>query len=156
MIYYLSLGSNLGDREGNINKAIEELKKRVKVTRSSPLHETEPWGYEDQPKFLNGAVKVETDLGPSSMLKLLNEIERMVGRKKRIKWGPRVIDIDIVVAFDGEGNEIMVDSPTLKIPHELAEKRDFMLLPLKDIEPELILKSYPLDYWLSKTSSKPR
>ena len=153
MIYYLSLGSNLGDREGNIKKAIEELGKKVKVIKASPLHETEPWGYEDQPKFLNGVVKVETDLDPFSMLELLKEIEG--SGKKRIRWGPRIIDIDIVVAFDDDGGEVKIDSPALKIPHELAEKRAFVLLPLKDIEPDLILKNHTLDHWLSKTSPKP-
>lgn len=150
MIYYLGIGSNLGDREKNVRIAVEELGGELDVIQTSSLYETEPWGLKDQPSFLNGVVKVRTGVDPFAMLKLLKRIEGKLGREADRRWGPRVIDIDIVAAFEDDGEEVIIDAPTLKIPHELAEKRDFVLLPLKEVEPTFILKGKSLDHWISK------
>jgi len=150
MIYYLGIGSNLGDREKNVRIAVEELGGELDVIQTSSLYETEPWGLKDQPSFLNGVVKVRTGVDPFAMLKLLKRIEGKLGREADRRWGPRVIDIDIVAAFEDDGEEVTIDAPTLKIPHELAEKRDFVLLPLKEVEPTFILKGKSLDHWISK------
>lgn len=133
-IAYIGLGSNLGDREKNIAKAINLLKqvKRIKVRKVSSLHETEPEGCKEQNKFLNGALELETSLSPRELLRVLQGIERKLGRKRVIKWGPRTIDLDILLYGD-----LKIDEENLKIPHPQMEKRDFVLIPLEEISPQL-------------------
>lgn len=143
-IVYLSIGSNLGRREENCLEAVELLKETgMIVRRISSLYETEPWGMKDQPYFINMVVEVETDLEPEELLKVLKGLERRMGRTETVKWGPRVIDLDILLY-----NDIIYDSPDLKIPHPLMQERDFVLRPLAEIAPE---KLHPL---LKKTISE--
>lgn len=133
-IVYLGIGSNLGRREENCLKAIQILaEKGIKLRKASGLYETEPWGVEDQPNFINLAVEVETDLLPEGLLKVIKEIEKEMGRAETFRWGPRMIDIDILLYDD-----LIYDSQDLKIPHPLMHERDFVLMPLSDIAPETI------------------
>lgn len=144
---YLGLGSNLGDKQANIRKAIQMIGERVgKVLRQSALIETEPWGFESENKFLNGAILVETELSPHELLKTTQQIERELGRKKKKSslnvylskclskrqksYTDRPIDIDILLYDD-----LTVDEPDLKIPHPLMSERDFVMIPLNMIKP---------------------
>ncbi len=136
---YLGLGSNLGDREDNICKAISLIDERVgKVLRQSSLIETEPWGFESSNRFLNGVILCETTLSPREVLKATQKIERELGRKKKskvegqrskVEYADRPIDIDILLYDDWK-----VDEPDLKIPHPLMQERDFVMTPLKEIQ----------------------
>jgi 2-amino-4-hydroxy-6-hydroxymethyldihydropteridine diphosphokinase len=131
---YLSLGSNIGDRAANIARAIEELRARgVRVTRESSLYETEPVEFLNQAWFLNCAIEVETDLRPGQLMAVLLEIERAMGRERRVPKGPRLIDMDILLY----GEEV-VNEPGLEIPHPRMAERKFVLVPLAEIAGEAI------------------
>lgn len=131
----LSLGSNLGDRETYIRQAIYLLEKTeaVKVLKVSSIYETEPEGEDDQPLFLNAAVSLLTTLKPQELLNEISEIESTLGRERGVQWGPRTIDLDILIY----GNEI-VNAENLQIPHPLMHERGFVLKPLAEIEPNLV------------------
>jgi 2-amino-4-hydroxy-6-hydroxymethyldihydropteridine diphosphokinase len=130
---YLSLGSNLGNREANLRAAVNALEKaRVVVLRASPLYETEPVENTKQGWFLNLVVEGETKLMPDQLLERIMRIERELGRTRRIPKGPRTIDIDILLF----GHSI-VHSPALEIPHPSMAQRRFVLVPLADLAPEL-------------------
>ena len=133
---FLGLGSNLGDRQANIERAIELISERVgEVIRRSSLIETEPWGFESENKFLNGVILCETTLTPRQVLRKTQKIERDMGRKKKTSpsaksriYSDRGIDIDILLYDD-----LTVDEPDLKIPHPLMQEREFVMIPLKEI-----------------------
>lgn len=129
---YLGLGSNLGDRQANIERAIELISERVgEVIRRSSLIETEPWGFESENKFLNGVILCETTLTPRQVLRKTQKIERDMGRKKKtssLQYSDRPIDIDILLYDD-----LTVDEPDLKIPHPRMQEREFVMIPLKEI-----------------------
>lgn len=129
---FLGLGSNLGDRQANIDRAIELISERVgEVIRRSSLIETEPWGFESENKFLNGVILCETTLTPRQVLRKTQKIERDMGRKKKTNshlYTDRPIDIDILLYDD-----LTVDEPDLKIPHPLMQEREFVMIPLKEI-----------------------
>ena len=135
---FIGIGSNLGDREENIRKAINFLKRnsKIAVEKISSIIETEPEG-PPQGKYLNGVIKIRTDYSPKELLDALQRIERRMGRKREVRFGPRVIDLDILLY----GEEI-IDEPDLKIPHPRMFERKFVLGPLFEIEPgiEKILK----------------
>lgn len=130
---YLGLGSNLGEREANIASALKMLGQEARIVKVSSLHETEPVGHKDQPWFLNCVCSVETDLSPQALLKLAKTIENTLGRKPTHRFGPRLIDIDILFYDD-----LVLDSPDLTIPHPRLMERAFVLLPLTEIAPELV------------------
>ena len=130
---YLALGTNLGDRLANLRAALDSFSPDIKILAESKVYETPPWGYTDQPAFLNMAVKAETDSDAASLLKRLKQIEVEVGREKTFHWGPRVIDIDILFYDD-----IIFESETLTIPHPRLHERAFVLVPLADIASEHI------------------
>jgi len=133
-IVYLSIGSNLGDRENNLSKSIELLEKQgIFVKKRSSLYETEPWGEKNQPQFLNMALEVETELKPQELLHLLKNVETEIGRESSYMWGPRIIDLDILLY-----NHIIVNEDMLKIPHPFMHERDFVLRPLDEIAPDVI------------------
>ncbi len=132
-IVYLALGSNLGDRLANLKQAIAALTPQLDVKAKSQVYETLPWGYEDQPKFLNQVVKAKTYLEPEPLLKHLKRLEVALGRQESFPNGPRLIDIDILF-YD----ELILYSPSLVIPHPRLHERAFVLLPLMDLDPELI------------------
>jgi 2-amino-4-hydroxy-6-hydroxymethyldihydropteridine diphosphokinase len=131
-IIYLALGSNLGDRLANLRKAIATLPSRVQPGVQSSVYETEPWGYSDQPAFLNQVLKASTTLNPSDLLAFLKETELALGRQETFRFGPRLIDIDILFYDD-----LVLETPKLTIPHPRIAERAFVLVPLAEIAPEL-------------------
>ena len=130
---YLGLGSNLGDREANLLAAIEGLEPAVTVTAQSSIYQTEAWGVDDQPDFLNMALAGMTALEPAALLHFVKRLEVALGREPAERWGPRVIDIDILFF----GNE-EVDLPGLQVPHVGAHERATVLVPLAEIAPDLM------------------
>ncbi len=130
---YLSLGSNLGHREANIASALKMLGQEARILKVSSLYETEPVGYKDQPRFLNCVCSVETELAPQALLELVKTMEKNLGRKRTLRFGPRLIDIDILFYDD-----LILDSPDLVIPHPRLAERAFVLVPLKEIAPNLV------------------
>ena len=132
---YIGLGSNLGDREANIRQALQFLEQLPETTivRGSSLYDTEPVGVSDQPNFLNGVVQIETHLAPRQLLWNLMLIERRLGRVRTQPWGPRVIDLDLLLY----GDEV-VDEDDLQVPHPLMTQRSFVMVPLVEIEPLLV------------------
>jgi 2-amino-4-hydroxy-6-hydroxymethyldihydropteridine diphosphokinase len=130
---YLSLGSNLGDRGANIAHAVDELRRHgVGITRASSLYETEPVEIREQEWFLNGVVEAETEKSAAELLRVMLEIERAMGRVRGVKYGPRVIDLDILF-FGSEA----IESEELVVPHPRLAERKFVLVPLSEIAPEL-------------------
>ena len=131
---YVGIGANLGPREETLHRAVEVLGRadEVEVVGVSDLRETDPVGVIDQPPFLNGAVAIETTLPARALLDLLLEIERSLGRVRGERWGPRIVDLDLLVY----GNEV-VDEPGLRVPHPRLHERRFALEPLADLRPEL-------------------
>lgn len=131
---YLALGTNLGDRFHFLSKAIDSLEKRgIEVLAQSPVYETEAVGYTDQPDFLNMVVRVRTDLPPASLLREMLDIEQENGRVRDEKWGPRTLDLDIL--FYGK---LVIKNSDLIVPHPLMQERAFVLLPLRDVAPDLV------------------
>jgi 2-amino-4-hydroxy-6-hydroxymethyldihydropteridine diphosphokinase len=130
---YLAFGSNLGDRLANLKQAIAALTPQMEVRAKSKVYETPPWGFEDQPKFLNQVVRATTYLDPEPLLKHLKRLEVALGRKESFPNGPRLIDIDILFYDD-----LVLDQPSLVIPHPRLQERSFVLLPLMDIAPDLV------------------
>ena len=127
---YISVGSNLGKRKQNIKKAFEILTNTpgIRIKKTSSIIETEPWGYKNQPKFLNAVWQIETKISPENLLKKLKEIEKKLGRKKTFRWGPRVIDLDILLY-----GRKKINKKNLKIPHPQIKNRDFILKLLSKI-----------------------
>jgi 2-amino-4-hydroxy-6-hydroxymethyldihydropteridine diphosphokinase len=131
---YLGLGSNIGDREANLTDAIRRLgASDLRVTRVSPLYETEPVDYTDQRWFLNLVVEAETTLFPLMLLSRIAKIEGELGRVRTVPKGPRTIDIDILI-YD----RAIVRTATLEIPHPRMAERRFVLAPLSDLAPDLV------------------
>lgn len=130
---YLALGTNLGEREANLRAAIGRLGAAVEVTAASRLYETAPAYVLDQPKFLNIALAGQTALSPEELLDYLKGVEEQLGRETSRRYGPRLIDLDILF-FD----EMTLDTPRLTIPHPRLAERAFVLRPLADIAPDLI------------------
>ena len=130
---YLALGTNLGDRMENLRLAIAALSPFVKVTALSSVYETPPWGYADQPAFLNMAIAADTDLEPLALIAFLKKLETELGREKTFRNGPRLIDIDILFYDD-----LVFEQADLIIPHPRLHERAFVLVPLNDIAPDLM------------------
>ena len=130
---YLALGSNVGNRAANLKAAIAALPPQMEVKAKSRVYETPPWGYTNQEKFLNQVVKAWTYLEPEPLLKHLKRLEVALGRVPTFQYGPRLIDIDILLYDD-----LVFDSADLKIPHPQMHERGFVLLPLMDIAPDLV------------------
>jgi 2-amino-4-hydroxy-6-hydroxymethyldihydropteridine diphosphokinase len=130
---YLALGTNLGDRMDNLRRAIAAQPPTVRVTALSPAYETPPWGYADQPAFLNMTLAAETDLEPLVLIDFLKKLETDLGREKTFRNGPRLIDMDILFYDD-----IIFEQSDLVIPHPRLHERAFVLVPLNDIAPELV------------------
>lgn len=131
-IIYLGLGTNLGDRQANLQDAVAGLIPKVGVLRVSSVYETEPWGYRDQPACLNQVLEGETDLQPLDLLLFLKNLELTLGRQATFLYGPRLIDLDILF-YD----QAVINQPELVIPHPRLAERAFMLVPLTELAPEL-------------------
>ncbi len=143
---WLSLGANLGNPAAQLAEAIRRIDAHpaISVVKQSSVLTTKPWGKTDQPDFANQAVEVETTLKPMEFLDILLDIELAMGRVREEVWGPRVIDIDII-AYD----RVEIRSPRLTLPHPYAHERDFVLIPLGEIAPDVI-------DWVKLTAAEPR
>ncbi len=135
MLAYIGFGSNLGDGIKNCRRALEAIgaDPRNRLVRCSPLYRTEPVGKKDQGWFVNGVVAVETSMTPGELLESLLSVEDRLGRVRKEKWGPRIIDLDIL--FYGDN---ILDESNLRIPHPRIRERRFVLVPLNEIAPDLI------------------
>ena len=144
---YLSLGANLGNREETLRMALRRLVATdgVKILDVSSLYETAPWGKTDQPNFLNLAASLQTTLSPETLLALTQSVETELGRVRHERWGPRTIDIDILHI---EGIES--DTPTLTLPHPYMTERAFVLVPLAEIAPKLVVMGRTVGAWSKK------
>jgi len=131
-LVFIALGTNMGDRKTNLQAAITAMRAAVTVLDRSPVYETPPWGYEQQPEFLNQVIKVHTELDPLNLLTFLKSIESQMGRQKTIRYGPRLIDLDILL-YD----ELILNNPNLVVPHPRLAERAFVLVPLADLAPDL-------------------
>lgn len=129
---YIGIGSNMGDREENLNSAIDLLKQEagIVVTAVSSYINTAPVGYTDQPDFLNAVIEIATTLIPQALLEVCLNIEKKLKRVRLIHWGPRTIDLDILLYDD-----LIINEPNLIIPHPRMHEREFVLKPLKEIAP---------------------
>ncbi|MCR5609943.1 MAG: 2-amino-4-hydroxy-6-hydroxymethyldihydropteridine diphosphokinase [Lachnospiraceae bacterium] len=132
---YLSIGSNMGDKEKNLNEAIRMLNEDEKtyVVKQSSFMETEPYGEVEQDNFLNGALHIRTLRNPYELLELIGKIEKQLKRVRTVHWGPRTIDLDIIFYED-----LIVNDEKLTIPHKEMHKRDFVITPLCEISPEIV------------------
>jgi 2-amino-4-hydroxy-6-hydroxymethyldihydropteridine diphosphokinase len=132
---YIGLGTNMGDRAANLRQAVEMMQGRpgIKVDSVSSVYITEPWGNRNQDDFYNQVVRIETDLSARELLHQLQKIEIKMGRQPSEKWGPRIIDLDIILYGDQ-----LVQEEDLKIPHPYAQQRLFVLIPLEEIDPEIV------------------
>ena len=131
---YLSLGTNLGDRELNLENALHFLSKEIVILKKSSLYETEPVGFQDQPWFLNMVIEGETDLSPGDFLSLTQSIERKMKRVKTFVNGPRIIDVDILLYEDEK-----IETESLVIPHPRMLQRAFVMIPLYEISSDLMI-----------------
>ena len=132
-VVFLGLGTNLGDRAANLAAARQQLGEKLTLIRASSVYETEPWGYREQPAFLNQALQAETDLSPQRLLRLLKRLERRLGRTRTFRYGPRLIDIDILF-YD----RTVINSRRLQIPHPRLPERAFVLVPLAEIAADFV------------------
>lgn len=133
---FIGLGSNMGRKEENIRRALELMERGggMAVAGLAPLYRTDPVGFLDQDWFLNTVALVETDLSPHQLLAALMDIENIMGRERTVRWGPRVIDLDILLY-----GEKTVKAPDLEIPHPRLAERAFVVVPLADLRPDLVL-----------------
>lgn len=132
-VIHLLLGSNIGNRLKQLETAREQVESKIgKITKKSKVYETQPWGENEQDEFLNQALEVETKLKPKKVLQKIAEIEKMMEREETYKWGPREIDIDILIYEDE-----MICEMDLTIPHPFLHERRFTLIPLSEIAPDL-------------------
>lgn len=133
ILTYLGLGTNLGDRLENLRAARAALPPDVTVLQASPIYETAPWGYTHQLAFLNQVIEAETSLAPLALLAYVKKLETNLGRTPTFRYGPRLMDIDILLYGD-----LVIDLPDLSIPHPRLPERAFMLVPLADLAPDRI------------------
>jgi len=146
----LGLGGNIGDARSTIAKAIERLAANtdISIEKVSALYLTPPWGKTDQPAFLNAAARIDTALPPRALLNAILDVERHLGRERIERWGPRIIDIDILLY-----GSIDIDEPFLHIPHPRLTERAFALMPLIDVMPDALIDGHPAKEWLDASDS---
>lgn len=130
-LIYIALGTNLGQREANLQAARDAFLPEIQILAQSPLYQTEPWGVTDQPDFLNQVVKAETNLSPLELLDYLKNVEKQVGRTPTVRYGPRIVDLDIL--FYGD---LVFENERLTIPHPRLAERAFVLVPLFKTAPD--------------------
>ena len=131
---YISLGSNMGDRESYLEKAINILGShgKIEVTKRSSMYETDPVGFTEQDQFLNMVIEIRTSLSPETLLHQCLQVEIDLGREREFKWGPRIIDLDILLY-----NHLVIESENLLIPHPRMQERAFVLIPLLEVAPRI-------------------
>jgi len=132
-VAYIGLGSNMGDRESNLARAVRLLSQSFPVPAASSVYLTEPEGYKDQPDYLNSVVCVDTEAAAADLLKELNGIEMQMGRRRSFAGAPRVIDLDLLL-FDGA----IINQPGLEVPHPRLHSRAFVLVPMAEIAPDVV------------------
>lgn len=132
-LVYLGLGTNLGDRLENLRSAVQALAPKLTNLQTSSIYETEPWGFTDQPSFYNMVVSGETKFSPDDLLTFLKNLEEELGRLPSFRYGPRLIDVDILFY-----NDLIMKSEKLEIPHPRLVERAFVLVPLVELKPDLI------------------
>ena len=130
---FLGIGTNLGDRERNLQEARTALSQRLEILKESSIYQTAPWGYLDQPAFLNQVIEAQTALSSLNLLDFLKQTETQLGRQANFRFGPRLIDLDILFY----GNRI-IQTPRLQVPHPRLTERAFVLIPLAEIAPEFV------------------
>ena len=142
---YIALGANIGERAGQLSAAIDEMGRAgLRVTKQSSVYETAPVGYTEQPSFYNMVVEVESRQSSDELLKTLQQIEQRLGRERLFKNGPRTIDLDILF-YNGED----IQSEHLTVPHPRMQERAFVLAPLAEIAPELVVRGRTVASWLA-------
>jgi 2-amino-4-hydroxy-6-hydroxymethyldihydropteridine diphosphokinase len=150
---FISLGSNIGNRYDYLSKAIEYLNKhpKIQLVNTSSVYETDPVGYEDQDLFLNMVIEIQTEWSPLELLDFCLKVELELGRKREIVWGPRTIDLDILLY-----NQENIKSEKLIIPHPRMLERNFVMIPLSEIKPDIIIPNIekPLDAWIKELANK--
>jgi 2-amino-4-hydroxy-6-hydroxymethyldihydropteridine diphosphokinase len=129
----LGLGSNLDDREANLRRGVALLARSLEMVEGSSVYETEPWGHKDQPRFLNLVCWAHTGISPAELLRLCQETERAVGRTRTFRYGPRLLDVDILAYGDS-----VITTPTLVVPHPRLAERRFVLVPMAEVAPEWV------------------
>ena len=130
---FLGIGTNLGNREQNLQEARDALSQRMEILKESSIYQTAPWGYLDQPAFLNQVIEAQTALSPLNLLGFLKDTEKHLGRQANFRYGPRLIDLDILFY----GNRI-IQTPRLQVPHPRLAQRAFVLVPLAEIAPDFV------------------
>jgi len=151
---YLSLGTNIGNKRKNLKNAIKLLKKNnIKILKISSVYKTEPVGFKNQPYFYNICIKAKTHYSTLHLLKKIKKTEKELGRIDCVKWGPRIIDIDILFY-----NNIILNKKNLKIPHKEIVKRKFVLIPLNEIDSKIYhpIKKLTINELLKKSKLKER
>ena len=140
-VAYISLGSNMGDRLGHLKDAIDELHKdkQISIKKVSSIYETDPVGYTNQGNFLNIVAKLETDYEAEQLLRKCLQVELQLGRERKIRWGPRTIDLDILLY-----NQDNIETDDLSVPHPRMHERAFVIIPLLEIEPNIELPAMEL------------
>ncbi len=153
---FIALGSNLGDRDAHLASAVASIGRLpgTRLVGESAIYETAPMGPAEF-AFLNAAVAVETSLEPAALLDALLQIERDHGRVRDRKWGPRILDLDLLLVMEG-GSSIDLRTDRLELPHPGITRRDFVLAPLRDLVPGLELDARPLEAWLTALSDDER
>lgn len=150
---FIGLGSNIGERYNNLIEAVSSLHrhKEIKLVKSSSIYETLPVGYTEQDDFLNMVIQLETTLSPDELLKLCLQIEKDLGRKREIKWGPRIIDLDILLY-----NQENIETENLIVPHPRMHERAFVLAPLLELDPTIKLagQDQPLRNYFKMNAEK--
>jgi 2-amino-4-hydroxy-6-hydroxymethyldihydropteridine diphosphokinase len=143
----IGLGSNVGDKPANITRAIELLTGRgdIRLVATSRLYRTAPWGVLEQDWFVNACASVATDLAPRELLARCLAVEAEMKRVREQRWGPRIIDVDVLVYRD-----VRLDEPDLVLPHPRIAERAFVLVPLMEIAPEIVVAGHSLAHWLSR------
>jgi len=130
---FLGLGTNLGDRQRNLQEALSALSQRLEILRESSVYQTAPWGYLEQPAFLNQVIEAQTTLSSLNLLDFLKHTEKELGRQANFRYGPRLIDLDILFY----GNRI-IQTPRLQVPHPRLTERAFVLVPMAEIAPDYV------------------
>lgn len=150
---YLGLGTNMGDRVEYLVSACTILSenKYINITKKSKIYETKAWGYTDQADFLNMCLEIETSLDEFQLLEVCGQVEQKLNRERIIRWGPRTIDVDILFF-----NDIILNDEKLSIPHPRISERAFVLIPLMDLNTNLVIKNKTIDVYLDSLSSEER
>jgi 2-amino-4-hydroxy-6-hydroxymethyldihydropteridine diphosphokinase len=150
---FLGLGTNIGDRLNYLKQAIKLLESNnfIKIIKKSKLYETKAWGYTDQADFLNMCVEIETKLTPNELLNVCQDIEKNLNRERKIRWGPRTIDVDILFF-----NDIILQEENLVIPHPRIKERAFVLIPLMDLSDKLKINNISINEYLKSLTTEER